>query len=115
MNALKCNLTLDSPRKAKKHAEYLATYRSDASGISVSGCVVCWDQEINPQIVCPHCGQAGFVSSTLSKQKLGTISPAKATGAVITAGFSLLATGLAKKGYMTEMHCYNCRTIWHVS
>lgn len=42
------------------------------------------------------------------------ISGGKATGAVLTAGFSILATGLSKKDKATQVHCGNCNMTWHV-
>lgn len=63
-------------------------------------------------IVCPHCGVRGKVRSRRVKQKKG-ISGGKATGAVLTAGFSLLATGLSRKESVTELRCGNCRVTWY--
>jgi hypothetical protein len=68
--------------------------------------------EINPNLVCPHCQTKGFVSTKQIKKKKG-ISGAKATAAVLTLGWSLLATGLSKKDTITEAHCDNCGTTWH--
>lgn len=65
-------------------------------------------------IVCPHCQSAGGVKRKQVKVKRG-ISGGKATGAVLTAGFSLLATGLSRKETVTEMHCGRCGTTWHVA
>ena len=39
------------------------------------------------------------------------ISGAKATGAILTAGVSLLATGLSRKEGQTQAHCENCNSI----
>lgn len=47
-------------------------------------------------------------------QKQG-ISGGKATGAVLTAGFSVLATGLSRKQEVTECKCGNCKMVWHVA
>jgi hypothetical protein len=40
------------------------------------------------------------------------ISGGKATGAVLTAGFSILATGLSRKESATQATCGNCRMSW---
>lgn len=64
------------------------------------------------QIICPHCGLKGVVRTKQITKKHG-ISGAKATGAILTGGFSLLATGLSKKENITEAHCTNCNQTWH--
>lgn len=65
------------------------------------------------QIVCPHCHTKGSVRTKSIKAKRG-VSGGKATGAVLTAGFSILATGLSRKQKMTEASCKNCGVTWHV-
>jgi transcription elongation factor Elf1 len=67
---------------------------------------------LNPNLVCPHCQTKGFVHTMQVKKKKG-ISGAKATAAILTGGWSLLATGLSKKDMITEAHCDNCGTTWH--
>jgi hypothetical protein len=62
-------------------------------------------------IICPHCQTQGAVTSRLVKQKKG-VSGAKATGAVLTLGWSMLATGLSRKEQATELRCGNCRMRW---
>ena len=64
-------------------------------------------------LICPHCGSRGTVASKAVKKKRG-ISGGKATGAVLTAGVSLFATGLSRKEKVTERHCSNCGTTWDV-
>lgn len=64
------------------------------------------------EMVCPHCQKKGTVSTKQVTTKQG-ISGGKATGAVLTAGFSLLATGLSRKQKVTEAHCRNCGATWH--
>lgn len=66
------------------------------------------------KMVCPHCQTKGSVRTKKVKRKKG-ISGAKATGAILTAGFSLLATGLSKKEKVTEARCNACGAIWHYS
>lgn len=67
-----------------------------------------------PKAVCPHCQTVGSVTAREVKQKQG-ISGGKATGAVLTGGVSMLATGLSRKQKVTEMKCSNCKTVWHVA
>jgi hypothetical protein len=45
------------------------------------------------------------------KQKKG-ISGGKATAAVLTAGISILGTGLSRKEKVSEAHCNNCNVTW---
>lgn len=65
------------------------------------------------QIVCPYCQTTGSVQRAQVRVKKG-ISGGKATAAVMTAGISLLATGLSRKESVTQMHCSNCGTGWTV-
>lgn len=69
--------------------------------------------EAEKKIVCPHCQTAGQVTTVMVKKKHG-ISGGKATGAILTGGVSLLATGLARKGWVTKLHCANCLMDWEV-
>jgi hypothetical protein len=62
-------------------------------------------------IVCPHCQTQGAVTTRSVKLKKG-VSGAKATGAVLTLGWSMLATGLSRKEQATELRCGNCRMRW---
>jgi hypothetical protein len=65
----------------------------------------------NPQMICPHCQTQGSVSTEKTKVKQG-ISGGKATGAVLTAGLSILATGLSRKQTATRAKCSNCGAEW---
>lgn len=65
----------------------------------------------NPHMVCPHCQTIGFVATTQVKVKRG-ISGGKATGAILTGGFSLLATGLARQDVLTQATCGKCGMQW---
>lgn len=65
-----------------------------------------------PAFVCPHCQTKGKVLTKAVLKKSG-ISGAKATGAILTGGVSLLATGLSKKDSLTQAHCVNCNSTWH--
>lgn len=67
---------------------------------------------VNAQIVCPHCSVRGQVRLKQVKRKKG-ISGGKATGAVLTGGLSIVATGLSRKERATEARCGNCRATWH--
>jgi len=66
---------------------------------------------ISPQVICPHCQTRGTVRTKGIKKKAG-ISGGKATAALLTGGFSLLATGLARKDKLTQSHCENCGSMW---
>jgi hypothetical protein len=48
------------------------------------------------------------------KAKQG-ISGGKATGAILTGGVPLLATGLSRKANLTRAHCGACQTTWHIA
>ena len=50
----------------------------------------------NPHIVCPHCQKTGQVRTKTVVRKRG-LSGGKVTAAYFTLGWSLLATGLARK------------------
>lgn len=67
---------------------------------------------LNAEIICPQCQTKGNVYTKLIKAKKG-ISGAKATGAILTGGVSILATGLSRKEKLTEAYCNKCKTIWH--
>lgn len=42
------------------------------------------------------------------------ISGGKATGAVLTGGISVLATGLSRKEKGAQLHCGSCQVTWHI-
>jgi len=66
----------------------------------------------NSHMICPHCLAQGQVSTSTVKRKQG-ISGGKATGAVLTLGWSLLATGLSRKVESTQARCGNCGAVWN--
>lgn len=66
---------------------------------------------INSELICPHCQTKGEVHTQSVKLKKG-VSGAKATGAILTGGLSLLATGLSRKEDTTQAHCENCNSTW---
>ena len=57
--------------------------------------------EKNLVLICPHCQTKGFVRTKSLTLKKG-VSGVKATGAVLTGGLSLLATGLSRKEDTTQ-------------
>lgn len=69
------------------------------------------DWELNVKLLCPHCNTQGFVKTRQTKKKVG-VSGGKATGALLTGGLSLLATGLSRKVNVTECKCDNCHSTW---
>ena len=71
-------------------------------------------RESNPQLLCPHCQTRGHVRTTRVRVKKG-ISGGKATGAVLTAGLSLMATGLSRKSTVTKATCDNCHMSWTIA
>jgi len=66
---------------------------------------------ISPQYICPHCQEKGYVHTIPVKRKKG-VSGAKVTGALLTCGISMLATGLSRKEGLTQAHCGNCNSTW---
>ena len=62
-------------------------------------------------MICPHCQVRGKVFTTKVSLKKG-ISGGKATGALLTGGLSLLATGLSRKEEVTKARCFNCDSEW---
>ena len=66
---------------------------------------------LNPAMVCPHCTSKGQVRTKQVTNKKG-ISGGKATAAVLTAGFSILATGLSRKEMATQARCGACKNVW---
>jgi hypothetical protein len=71
-----------------------------------------WSEPRERALICPHCQTKGFVTTRRVQIKRG-FSGAKATGALLTAGLSLLATGLSRRQSVTEASCSNCETVWH--
>jgi transcription elongation factor Elf1 len=69
--------------------------------------------KLNEALICPHCGQKGHVRIEVVKAKKG-ISGAKATGAILTSGLSILITGLSRKETVTKAHCENCNVVWQL-
>jgi hypothetical protein len=95
------NLRVAGGQFCAKHAPAESAYRGPAPKPGPSA------------IVCPHCQVSGKVRRREVKVKRG-VSGGKLTGAVLTAGISMLGTGLSRKQKVTEMSCGNCGTVWHV-
>jgi len=66
---------------------------------------------LKPAMICPHCQTKGDVRTKAVTRKKG-ISGAKATGALLTGGVSMLATGLSRKEGLTQAHCDHCNSTW---
>jgi hypothetical protein len=66
---------------------------------------------LRPEMICPHCQTRGTVTTARTNVKQG-ISGGKATGAILTGGLSLFATGLSRKQKMTSAKCSNCGAEW---
>jgi hypothetical protein len=66
---------------------------------------------LNPALVCPHCQTKGEVRTKSLQRKAG-ISGGKATAALLTAGLSVVATGLSRKENVTQAHCMHCNSTW---
>ena len=66
---------------------------------------------ISPAYICPHCKEKGHVHTIHVKRKKG-VSGAKVTGALLTCGVSVLATGLSRKEGLTQAYCENCNSTW---
>lgn len=65
----------------------------------------------NDMIVCKFCQSKGTVHTGIRQRKRG-ISGGKATGALMTGGASLFATGLSRKQNVTHLWCTSCGMEW---
>lgn len=65
----------------------------------------------NSSMICPHCQTKGQIHTKAVTLKKG-LSGAKATGALLTGGLSMLATGLSRKENCTQAHCTKCNSTW---
>jgi hypothetical protein len=63
------------------------------------------------EMVCPHCKMKGSVRRKVVQKEAG-ISGKKATAAALTAGLSIIATGLSRKETVTQARCDNCKSFW---
>ena len=71
-----------------------------------------YPQPAHLQMVCPHCHQRGGVKTRRITRKAG-IDGDKAAAALLTDGWSLLATGLSREEQVTEAKCSLCYSTWH--
>jgi hypothetical protein len=69
--------------------------------------------KIYPNVECPHCHTTGRVRMKSARVKAG-VSGAKATGAILTGGASVLATGLSRKKGVLQAFCSHCHISWTV-
>lgn len=69
---------------------------------------------VNENVTCPHCGVRGQVSVQRLSRKKG-VSGGKATGALMTGGLSMFATGLSRKEGAQHLVCGNCGIGWDVA
>lgn len=90
--------------RIKNLSETLSKERRKAASYAARG--------LNSKMICPHCQEKGTVKTEKVTQKKG-ISGGKATGALLTGGISLLATGLSRKEDVTKAHCVNCSSTWY--
>ena len=67
--------------------------------------------EVNLSLLCPHCQKKGHVRTKAITKKEG-FSGGKVIAGVFTHGWSLLATGLAKKNKYIQAHCDSCNSTW---
>ena len=74
-----------------------------------TGMLMGWKRR--PKIICPYCQTKGDVKAKRIEQKAG-VSGAKATGAILTGGLSLFATGLSRKQEVIKHKCFNCKAEW---
>lgn len=88
--------------RAKKNSDSI--YNPSWSDVALYG-------SLNRNLICPHCNEKGKVHQNQDSKKSG-ISGGKATAVILTAGFSLLATGLSRKEKVTTNYCANCNSKW---
>lgn len=64
-------------------------------------------------IVCPHCGERGYVVPERVRRRTG-VDGGKLAFAICTLGFSMLFMGLSGHERATRMKCYYCEMRWNV-
>lgn len=69
-------------------------------------------EDTDKHIICPHCQVKGQVSTRKVTRKTG-VSGGKAAAAIVTGGWSLLATGISRKEDQTECRCGKCKSVWY--
>lgn len=102
--------TLEQKADAKrKRDEYVSAF---VQGINESRATKA-SGKVSNAIECPYCHVTDQVRTKSVKAKKG-ISGGKATGAVLTGGVSILATGLSRKEHETVLTCGNCHMTWTI-
>jgi len=66
------------------------------------------------EMVCPHCGTKGKVTTRKVASGPSTAGDSLATG-ILTAGFSLLGTELSRKQTVTQAWCGHCGESWTIA
>jgi hypothetical protein len=94
-----------SPSEKERYYENKKKEKQSAAKIAAFG-------HTSPEMICPHCQTRGQIRTLKVTQDKG-ISGGKATGAVLTGGLSVLATGLSRKEDVTQAHCDKCNSTWH--
>lgn len=91
-----------------------------AAGIGIAfGLVAAWAAfkadrpHLNELLTCPHCQERGHVMVSRVTRKRG-ISGGKATGAILTGGLSVAATGLSRMESVQHLSCGHCKMQWDV-
>lgn len=110
--------SMESKKRASMTPEELAKYdqenamraREAAARATEFAQTAKWGA-LNAQMHCPHCQTRGKIHTMRITTKKG-ISGAKATGALLTGGISMLATGLSRKEQCTQAHCDACGSTW---
>jgi hypothetical protein len=67
--------------------------------------------QLNAAMICPHCHAKGRIRTQIVDRKKG-VSGGKATAALLTAGISMLATGLSRMERLTQAYCANGNNSW---
>lgn len=104
-----CNYLVERP----DHLEGTYGDRYPSNVIQVEDRIAQFKAQHSARIVCPHCSTKGKVSTYQDKQKKG-VSSGKATAAILTAGASVLFTGLSRKEVVTVAQCGNCGMSWTI-
>lgn len=99
-----------SPEENKEYRASKLHLQKDQSSSSCRK--PCFDHgPLREKMICPHCHEKSCVHSRVVKVKKG-ISGSKATGAILTGGISILATGLSRKEEESQAYCHNCKARW---
>lgn len=84
-----------------------------AMALSAAGVDMTSTDTRSQHILCPHCHSSGTVTTWSERRKSG-LSGAKATGAILTGGISLLVTGLSNSESQMKARCSHCGVSWWV-